>query len=40
MWPEFEANDLDAALKDFRGRERRFGGVPEPLAALSINGAR
>src|SRR5277367_4766220 len=28
MWPDFEANDLDAALEEFRGRERRFGGVP------------
>jgi undecaprenyl diphosphate synthase len=40
MWPEFETSDLDAALKDFKGRERRFGGVPEPSAALSISGAR
>jgi undecaprenyl diphosphate synthase len=40
MWPDFETNDLDAALKDFRGRERRFGGVPEPLSASSISGAR
>jgi undecaprenyl diphosphate synthase len=40
MWPEFETSDLDAALKDFRGRERRFGGVPEPSAALSVRGAR
>jgi undecaprenyl diphosphate synthase len=40
MWPDFETNDLDAALEDFRGRERRFGGVPEPSAALSLSGAR
>ena len=40
MWPDFEASDLDTALQDFRGRERRFGGVPEPSAALSISGAR
>ena len=40
MWPDFDTNDLDAALKDFRGRERRFGGVPEPCAALAIGGAR
>jgi undecaprenyl diphosphate synthase len=40
MWPDFETNDLDAALKDFRGRERRFGGVPEPSAVLSLSGAR
>ena len=28
MWPEFEPGDLDAALAEFRQRERRFGGVP------------
>jgi len=28
MWPDFDAMDLDAALQEFRGRERRFGGVP------------
>jgi undecaprenyl diphosphate synthase len=29
MWPDFDAADLDAALDEFRHRERRFGGVPE-----------
>jgi undecaprenyl diphosphate synthase len=28
MWPDFDAADLDAALNDFRHRERRFGAVP------------
>ncbi len=28
MWPDFETSDLDAALAEFRQRERRFGGVP------------
>jgi undecaprenyl diphosphate synthase len=28
MWPDFEASDLQAALAEFRRRERRFGGVP------------
>jgi len=27
MWPDFDANDLDAALDEFRRRERRFGGA-------------
>jgi undecaprenyl diphosphate synthase len=35
MWPEFDTADLDAALQDFSGRERRFGGVP---AATSLVG--
>jgi undecaprenyl diphosphate synthase len=30
MWPEFDEADLDAAVAEFRRRERRFGGVPEP----------
>ena len=29
MWPEFNEADLDAALVEFRCRERRFGGVPQ-----------
>jgi undecaprenyl diphosphate synthase len=43
MWPDFDAADMDAALKEFRRRERRFGGVPEnPLlpAASPISGAQ
>lgn len=30
MWPEFNEADFDAALHEFRLRERRFGAVPEP----------
>jgi hypothetical protein len=33
MWPEFNDSDFDAALAEFAHRERRFGAVPEPLAA-------
>lgn len=33
MWPEFEASDLAAAVEDFRGRERRFGRLPEAAAS-------
>ncbi|MGB9032547.1 MAG: di-trans,poly-cis-decaprenylcistransferase [Acidobacteriaceae bacterium] len=28
MWPDFDGTDLDAAVEEFRRRERRFGGVP------------
>ena len=28
MWPDFGAEDLEAALQDFQRRERRFGGLP------------
>lgn len=27
MWPEFTAADLDAAVEEFRSRDRRFGGL-------------
>ena len=27
LWPDFGADDLRAAIADFRRRERRFGGV-------------
>jgi undecaprenyl diphosphate synthase len=33
MWPEFGADDLARAVGDFRGRERRFGGLSPALPA-------
>jgi undecaprenyl diphosphate synthase len=33
MWPEFDANDLREAIRNFRSRERRFGGPPLATAA-------
>jgi undecaprenyl diphosphate synthase len=32
MWPDFDEADLEEALKEFRRRERRFGGVPTSAA--------
>lgn len=29
MWPEFDATDLEAAVQEFRSRQRRFGRIPE-----------
>jgi undecaprenyl diphosphate synthase len=29
MWPDFDAAALTAAVREFRGRERRFGAVPQ-----------
>lgn len=29
LWPDFTADDLDAAIEEFSGRERRFGGDAE-----------
>ena len=33
LWPDFGADDLQTAIADFNGRERRFGGLVEPLVA-------
>jgi undecaprenyl diphosphate synthase len=35
MWPDFDEADLDAALAEYRHRERRFGGVPNQVGAMS-----
>ena len=43
MWPDFDASDLDAALQEFRHRERRFGGVAAAARhcpVKSVGGAR
>jgi undecaprenyl diphosphate synthase len=34
MWPDFGAADLEVAVREFQGRERRFGALPaaEPQA--------
>jgi Putative undecaprenyl diphosphate synthase len=33
-WPAFTARELGRAIADFRSRQRRFGGLSQPLAAL------
>jgi undecaprenyl diphosphate synthase len=33
LWPDFTAEDLRAAITNFRGRERRFGGVGAAAAS-------
>jgi undecaprenyl diphosphate synthase len=43
MWPDFDASDLDAALQEFRRRERRCGGAAEAARECpvrSVGGAR
>ncbi len=37
LWPDFGAAEIDAALRAFAQRERRFGGL-QPLAAASPGG--
>ena len=32
MWPDFADTDLAAAVREFRGRDRRFGAIPPPTA--------
>lgn len=36
MWPDFGADGLQAAIRDFHSRERRFGGVPEIPAKIAL----
>lgn len=33
MWPDFTAEDFEAAVTDFHSRERRFGRIPEQITA-------
>jgi undecaprenyl diphosphate synthase len=35
LWPDFGTEDLAAALADFQGRERRFGGLPAVRAGAA-----
>lgn len=39
LWPDFSAETLDAAIRDFAGRERRFGLRGEPETLTSANAA-
>jgi undecaprenyl diphosphate synthase len=32
MWPDFDAGDLQEAMRDFQSRERRFGKITEKTA--------
>jgi undecaprenyl diphosphate synthase len=36
LWPDFDGRDLEAAIVDFRRRERRFGGLPSAGAPLPV----
>jgi undecaprenyl diphosphate synthase len=40
MWPDFDGSELEAALAEFRLRERRFGALSSPLAHARMEGAR
>ena len=33
MWPDFQPRDLEAAVREFHNRQRRFGGLPERVAS-------
>jgi len=36
MWPDFTAEDLAGAVREFRGRERRFGTIRAPARARKL----
>ena len=35
LWPDFDVDDLKAAIADYASRDRRFGGRPEAESELS-----
>lgn len=35
-WPDFTQNDLWLAVQEFQNRKRRFGGLPEPMNAVTM----
>lgn len=37
MWPDFTVADLEVAMRDFRGRDRRFGAAPATIASASAS---
>jgi undecaprenyl diphosphate synthase len=39
MWPDFSVGDLEAALKVFEHRERRFGGIPAVALCPTLSAA-
>jgi len=40
MWPDFSAEDLEDAVKEFTRRERRFGGVPAGVVQSAWSGGK
>jgi undecaprenyl diphosphate synthase len=40
MWPDFGGGDMAAAVREFRSRERRFGGPAPPPPVRNGAGAR
>ena len=37
MWPDFDAADLAAAVREYRARDRRFGRVPVSVPAANVS---
>ncbi|HEX6591536.1 MAG TPA: undecaprenyl diphosphate synthase family protein, partial [Moraxellaceae bacterium] len=35
LWPDFDAAELDRALAEFAGRQRRFGRTSEQVESVS-----
>ena len=40
MWPDFDAANLEAAVREFRSRHRRFGRVPETVPVIQASMGR
>jgi undecaprenyl diphosphate synthase len=39
-WPDFGADELGAAIREFSHRDRRYGGLSTPKPAPTMNGSR
>ena len=40
LWPDFDQTELEEAIKDYAGRQRRFGYTGDQVEKLFINGLR
>ncbi|HZD06471.1 MAG TPA: undecaprenyl diphosphate synthase family protein, partial [Longimicrobiales bacterium] len=40
LWPDFDESALAIAVREFEGRERRFGGLPHHAAAVAASPRR
>ena len=37
LWPDFDEREMDAAIRDYGSRQRRFGYTGEQVEMLSVN---
>jgi undecaprenyl diphosphate synthase len=40
MWPDFDRPDLEAAVRQFHARQRRFGAIPVVAVGAGVTGSQ